>query len=263
MLTDMEIQTEREHYVVMRNELINDMEYKLSRQQLLLLRYMIKQIKPEDKPEQNYTITIKAFCQIIGITDGGRNYHDIKKNLNLIDNQTRWLESVDTIERIKWFNRLRIRKKDGTIEYSFHESITEYLFNLIHSKEGYTKYHFDEIVVMDTKYGIRLYEFVREHLNAGHRYVNIPIEDLKGILGGTNYKTFKDFRRNILDKAIAEVNQYSIISVKGEGKPKKGERVYSYVRFEIESTLTNGDNEEFWYRSDNMSMKLTGKPVMY
>jgi plasmid replication initiation protein len=244
MLNELELRQEREHFVVMRNELIDSMEYKLNKQQIILLRYMIKQIQPDDAPDKLYTMTIKAFCQIIGADAGGSQYRNIKKTFWTIDNQVRWIEDNESIIRVKWLDELKIKKHTGMIEYSFHKSIAPYLFDLINSNEPHTRYMFEDAVVFETKYGVRLYEFIREHFNAGHKFVNINIEHIKKILGGSNYALFKDFRRNILDKAIEEVNTYSFINVKGEGKARKGERAFSYVRFELD----NVEGDEYWVR---------------
>lgn len=40
------------------------------------------------------------------------------------------------------------------------------------------------------------------------------IDDLKELLMAENYVNFKDFRRRILEPAIAEINEYTELSVK-------------------------------------------------
>lgn len=253
------IQLEREHFIYMRNELIDRMEYKLNKQHLLLLRYLIKNIQKNDAADKLYSITISNFCKVMNIKPSGYNYGSVKKAFGIIDNETQWIESDEDVTRVKWFDELKIKKKTGTIVYSFHKSIAPYLFDLVNSEDGYTKYKYDDIIVMDTKYGVRLYEFLREHHNQQHKVVNISLDTIKTILGGKNYKTYKDFRRFVLDKAIDEVNKYSFIRVSGEGRARKGERAFSYVRFILDEV--EYDSVEYWVTDEIQRNKL-GLPTL-
>lgn len=232
-MSELNIIKEREHKVVMANTVINDMEYNLSKHYLLLLRYMISQIKPDDKPDKVYTIKIKDFLTVCGIdeTNGGNYTRIIKKAYQDIQSKVKWIKTDNGVYAVQWFADFGIRQR--TIEYVFHRRIAPYLFDLVHYKEGYTQYMFEDAIVMDSKYGIRLYEFIKEHHNMGRHYVSIELEKLKSILNGANYKLYNDFNRFILKKAVNEINKYTNIEVSYKGEKAKGSRAITSILFII------------------------------
>lgn len=250
----LQAQIEREHYVYMRNELINDMEYHLTRQQLLLLRYMIKQIKKTDTPDTVYTISIRNFCKLLNIDASGQVYKDIKKTFYRIASQVKWIETNDEINMVQWFSKITIKKKLGTIEYRFHEAITPYLFELMDSN-GYTKYLFEDAVVIETKHGIRLYEFLREHYNANRKYIRVSIDYLMQLIAGdTNYKEFKYFNRDVLKKAVEEINRCQYFNVTYRCMTSTGSRAFTHIRFtfvDIEE-----DSIEYYIISDERNKRM-------
>lgn len=259
-MTNEERMVELKHSVVMANTLINDMEYHLNRQQLLLLRYMIKQIKPEDKPEQIYTIDIQDFCKIVGMNSvGGNQYKAIRDTFRKIDNQTKWIDTPEGDEiRIKWLNVLRIKKNTGRIEFSFSTDISPYLFDLIHSEYGYTNYLYDEAVVLESIYGVRLFEFIKQHFNMGRQIVRISIDDLKAILHSPKYDRYADFNRFILNKAVQEINDYTFISLRYKPLKAKGSRSYTSIEFELNRVADTNDS---YRRNNNINFALMGEDL--
>ena len=243
--------------VVMANTIINDLEYNLTKHYLLLLRYMISKIKPEDKPNKRYSISIKEFFQLCGIDEknGGNYTRIVKKAYETIQSNVRWVESKGDKYAVQWFADFVIRK-NRTIEYEFHRRIAPYLFDLVHYKEGYTGYIFDDATVLETKYGVRLYEWVRECKNMGLKYRTISLDELKSIVGGKNYSLYNDFNRFILKKAVAEINATIDIKLTYEKVIPKGSKSVSAVLFRF-GDIT--DAEEMEARQENRRIFLLGE----
>lgn len=95
----------------------------------------------------------------------------------------------------------------------------------------FTKYHIDQVSKFKSKYSIRLYELIIKW-KSQKKTEKFEINNFKEMLGVTNeYKQMSDFKINVLDKAVKEINAHSDITVKYE-QFKKG-RVISDFQFKI------------------------------
>ena len=231
-----ELEQRRKYRVVMANTVINDMSYKLSLQQLKVLRYMISQIQPTDSPNKLYTMSVKEYCDVCGIDgDSGKNSRDIKSSFDAIDRQVQWIRIPNTRKnvRVRWFNRLIVSEGSGIIEYSWHEDIIEFLFDLVHSGKPYTNYMQEENSVMESRYAFRLFELMKEYHNLKRKVVVFPIDLLKQQLDAEKYERYPDFRRFVLDVAVKEINRYADFNIAYEGQKIKS-RAITHISFSIE-----------------------------
>lgn len=82
-------------------------------------------------------------------------------------------------------------------------------------EQQFTKYHLDQVSDFKSKYSTRLYELIIKWLNKGVTEL-YEINDLRSRLGiGVNeYSTMSNFKTNVLDKAITEINKHTRIAVK-------------------------------------------------
>lgn len=242
--TDPEIQRLRNYKVVIANTIINDMECNLSRHYLLLLRYMISQIKPDDMPDKVYSIDLKEFMQVCNINEknGGNYTRIIKRAYQEIQSKVKWIQSETEGEyAVQWFSDFCIDKR--TVSFSFHKRITPYLFDLVHYRNGYTHYRFEDALAIPSNHGILLYEFIKQYYNLKKTHVRIGVSELRCIMGAGNYKMFNDFRRFILERALTEINTYSYIKVEYTPVKAQGSRAYTTIEFRI--SKPNKEEEEF------------------
>ena len=177
---------ERNHYIAKQNDLIQRSRYEMTSQQQKVLLYFISKIKPEDKPDQLYTLTISDICQVCGFrTDGGYYFESIKQDLTAIDKVFAWIKTREGGEiRFRWFNVLFIHPGSSAVSLSFHSSVQPYLFNL---HEQYTQYSFVNILGLKSKYAIRLYEFISS-VNR-ERAVVVPLAEFRERMGIPNEGT--------------------------------------------------------------------------
>lgn len=204
----------REYYVVKANDLIREGRYNLTTQQQKIVLFAISKIKKNDDPRQLYEIPIDEVCAAcdLDIDAGGFYYRSIKNDLHKLTNRL-WVQFPDNSEgTISWLSDAYIIPLSGTVQVRFHEKLWPYLFDL---QEKYTQYHLSEVLVFKNKYAIRLFEILRSYftqaeLDAGiEREIIIPVEHLRNQLCITAYPAFGEFERNVIRKALDEINQYS------------------------------------------------------
>ncbi|MBF0336144.1 MAG: replication initiation protein [Alphaproteobacteria bacterium] len=93
---------------------------------------------------------------------------------------------------------------DDEIEFQFDDQIRKALAASNH----YTVLYKKIMLSFDSKYALRLYEIGSRQVRIGHSLIqSVPeLRELFGVPEGT-FKGWNDFRRFVLDKAFAEVNQ--------------------------------------------------------
>lgn len=229
---------QRGYVVVKANNIIQKSHFSLTAQQQKALLTMISKIKPDDKPEQHYTFSIKEFCLMCNIEcDSGKNYDNVKRSLYSIDKQVMWIKEPDKKKqtRLRWLDKLYINEGSGNIEFTFHSDMFPYLLNL---REQYTQYNLVSILPMRSKYAIRLYELLKSYEGAhvipltDVNMVSFTIEDVKKRLDAERYEN-KEIRRRVLEASVKEINNYTDLQVSYEMK-KVNSRSFNVVSFTFE-----------------------------
>ena len=213
-----EIQRQRERKVYKSDILVNA-RYTLSVPEQRLILYAISLIKKDDTPNTFYTIDLKDFCNICGIS--GDSYTYSKRLLDGLYLK-RWYAKItpndpDEETSLSWFNKVKITR-GKTIKLRFDDDIFPFIKDLLEryqeTGQGYTSYMLQSVLPMKSKYSIRLYEIFKSKIK-GDRYVEwfFELDDLKKILECTNYTRYPDFRRKVIEPAIEEINKFSDLLV--------------------------------------------------
>lgn len=229
------IARQQEYFVTKSNELIQKSRFSMTMQQNKIILYLISKIQPADTGKEKYKISMQEFCETCDIDyNNGKNYTDIKKAIKLLADKSVWIEQPDGKEHlVRWLNTTEIDRKSNEIEISFHEDMLPYLYDL---RARYTQYCLSNVLLMQSKYAIRLYELLKSY-QFQQQNITLPIEDLKKRLDAENYKNYSDFRRYVLEKAVAEINQYSDIKINFIPEHIYGIRSFSQVTFKISKKI--------------------------
>lgn len=203
----------REYFVCKSNELIQKGRYNLSTTQQKIVLFAISKIKKNDDPRQLYELSIEELCSVCGFNiSGGSYYQNLKMDMRKLATPV-WIQFPDNSEwTVSWFQDVGIVPLSGTVYVRFHEKIWDFLFDL---KERYTQYHLSEVLVFKNKYAIRLFEILRSYFtqdeldNGVDKDIKISLEHLRNQLCITAYPEWKEFNRNVLKKAVDEINLYT------------------------------------------------------
>ena len=206
---------EQEMYVVKHNDLIKA-RYNLTTQQQKIILYAVSKIKYNDKPGKWYEISIEDLCNACGLImdDTGYYYKSIKEDLKKLTDRL-WIKLPNKTEMtVSWISDAEIIPLSGTVHIKFHEKLEEYLFLL---SEHYTQYRLESVLVFTSKYSIRLFELLKMQIkqskieNEGEEEVRYTIAELRELLAVEGYSRWAEFKRNVIDKAVEEINEYSDI----------------------------------------------------
>lgn len=229
-MTRDEILTAQGYEVVVKNDLIQKSRYELTATQQKLLLFMISKITPYDEAGMEYRTTIAEFCEVCNLNrDGGRYNAYVREALVVLKSKVFIIPIGERKEAfVNWFRDCEVDYDTGEILYTFSKHLLPYLYEL---NSYFTSFPLEYILPMKKEYGIRLYELLKSLYPKKLKYT-ITIEELRKRLGCEKcYPAYKDFRINVIEPAIEEINAYTDIIVKAE--PIKRGRSYAEYVFTI------------------------------
>ena len=230
ILTDAEYwENERNHLVVKHNSLIQKTRYSLTTQQQKVLLYTISKIQPGDDDFKEYVFELKDLCVVFGIEQHGTTYENFKDNIRKLADASFWLKQQDGTEiLVRWYDAVIIPPFSTKVKLVFNKYLKPYLLELAGQ---FTSYQLSNTLLMKSKYSIRIYEILKSYEAIG--MYKTEIEAFKEILDcAGDYKIIGDFRRRVLDVAMAEINEYSDLQV--EYILLRTNRAYTHLMFMIE-----------------------------
>lgn len=218
---------ERQYNVVKSNDMIRNTRYDLSSAEQKIILRLIQMIQPNDTDFKMYKFDIKEFCQICNIDfQSGANHTYIKNALKGLHDKSFWLREDKREILCSWISTAIISDGSGIIEIELHKHLKPYLLEL---KKNFTEYSYSYILTMKSKYSIRMYELLKSYNFM--TTVTIGIEDLKKTLCIESYNRFYDFKKNVIDIAIAEIN--NVADIKVAYNINKTRRLPVSITFEI------------------------------
>ena len=211
----------------------------LTRLESTVLAWLISKIKPYDKPSTRYTVDCDELLSVMCWTD--MRYCSVKDAMQNLTKATWWLIGSRTknqgyivCEEVSYEPRL--------IHVWFLPSTHRYLFQLnqryatkekpLRAKAYSTSYPLAYHTVMPHRYSVRIYEFLRSHINKSTWIVEFGTGsnlDIQHILGQwhtdngtdfslpTSWKNWGTFKRDVLDPAQKDLDTYADITFTYKG----------------------------------------------
>jgi plasmid replication initiation protein len=226
--------------VVKSNDLVQQTRYNLSLQEQKIILFVISKIKPTDEAFKEYVFDIKELCDICGITHDKTNFAYIKKSLQSIRDKSFWVKIDDRETVCSWILKPNLYPKSSVVGVILDEDLKPFLLQL---REHFTSYELGCVLVMQSKYSIRLYEILKSY--AYLEEIELSLVKIREQMMITKYEKYQDFRRNVLEKAIDEINTYTDLNV--SFTPVRQSRVIVGLRFCIR---TKSSVEQFVARMD-------------
>lgn len=223
-----DIKAARSRDVYKANDLVQRRRFELSAMEQKIIAYMVSLIKEEHKEFKYVDAAITDLCVLMGIDEtSGKNMKALKTAIRKLASKAEWVEVDRDGERcetlVRWIEKPTIHYKSGFVRIKLDEDLKPYLIGL---ENRYTVYELENILGMKSKYGIRLFELCKSYQSQG--FFEMKLTELKEVLCAENYVKWAEFKRNVLDMAISEINRLSDTYV--YWKPRiKGRSTYSVV----------------------------------
>lgn len=221
-----------EKYVVKDNALIDAcFDLSLAEYRILLLAMVVAR---EQDPLSVFTpieITGLGYAQQFDL-DRSTAYESLAEASKTLLKRTYSYKDTyrgkEAISDVHWLTQATYVPTTGVVVLYFTQQTISLISRL---EDHFTKYHIDQVSKFKSKYSIRLYEIVIKWLDnkKTQKYALDEFREKMGI--SSEYKQMSDFKINVLDKALKEINEHSDITLKYE-QFKKG-RVITDFQFKI------------------------------
>lgn len=212
--------------VVKSNDLI-EARYELSLNEQKIMLYSVSKIDRENDNFNTINVSVKKFFQLLDTST--ERYTELREIVRTLRGKEIIIDTPQGEIITGWLSSIEYKQDTGTIDLEFSQKLLPYLLQL---KERFTRYQLRNILYLKSKYGIRLYELMKQYQTIGMR--EFKLEELKYILFiEGQYKRIYDLERFVLKPAIKEINKYTDINLSYE-KNKTGRNITS-ILFKIES----------------------------
>jgi plasmid replication initiation protein len=189
--------------VVKDNTLLRKAQTDLTRNERKLINYLISLIKPDDEYFKEFYIKISEFAALIG-TESTHIYREFREMADDLENKSFWYKFPNgEVGKIHWVMKPKYHEKKGYMKLRLDPDMRDYLIGL---QNNFTEYELYNILALNTKYSITVYELLKSYQYKKEK--DIDIEELKELLGATTstYKNYKNFRIKVLEPTIDDIN---------------------------------------------------------
>lgn len=145
-------------------------------------------------------------------------------------------KGVDAVTTSRWVNEITYTPDTGMVVIYLNKNVIRMITRL---EIQFTKYFLDQMAVLKSQYSIRFYELFSRYLPLG-KSKKFELQELRKLLGisETEYKSVAYLKRDVIDKALNEINQKTDLTASYE-QFKDGRKV-SHILFRMkQKTIKN------------------------
>ena len=250
--------------VVKDNSLI-DASFNLSLVEQRLMLLAIVEARELDKLTPDTPIEVKATAYRDQYkTDESNAYSQLadatkqlfNRQFSYIDN----FKGEDCITVARWVNRASYLNDRGTVVLYMSSEVISMISRL---EANFTQYLLEQVSDFKSKYSIRLYELLIKYRDIGVSK-KFDIEELRSKLGleNTEYKAMCDFKRDVLDKAVKEINKSDKADIQIKYEQFKEGRKVSHILFKFVKKKEKKPKESADKNTIDMFNGMTVKQIM-
>lgn len=132
----------------------------------------------------------------------------------LFERRFTFINERDNPVKSRWVSQVEYIKAEGAIEIMLTPAVVEEITRIDGNKNIFTKYMLGQTAVLNSLYSLRLYELLAQW-RLGKKTPIFELEIFRGQLGleDNQYKRMSDFKRRVLDYAVAEINDKTDLKV--------------------------------------------------
>lgn len=229
--------------------------------ELKILDTYLSRINSHDPNNHTVTFTKAEYEQLMGLEKC--NLNSLKKHTKSMLGKVVELPMPDGYAQFTLFTKA-VCKLDKynqrIIELSCSEEAKKVFFNI--EKLGYLQYELKNILSLSSKYSFLLYLYLRKERYRADWVISLQKlrDEIFDIKGNEYYINFKYFKRDILDKALKEINKKTDISF--EYKTEKTGRRVTGIRFIlVKENVLDADVNQL--SLDDLSEEQNEKEINY
>ena len=229
-----------EEWIVLQNRLLNAISnLDLNERRLIMfLSPFVRKEVDKDPHQQTFIVRVKDFQDEYGIKSKAY-YQELENICNSLQHKTYefWNFSANkkykSKVKVTWITKGDYKNKQGEVHIDLHKDVIEML-TVFDKTNPFTKYERQMIIKLGC-YGIILFELISSCLYQKDKSKTYTIEYLREKFNCVDsYPIISEFKRNVLDKAITDIEKHTPIRITYT-QNKKG-RVVTEIVFSFKDT---------------------------
>ncbi len=225
--------TEKQVVVVKSNKLI-EASYRLDLIEQRIILYAIVEARETQQGLSDGFVTLEAkrFAAMFEM-DESNTYGQLKEAMDTLFGRHIVVHDIHPesgfarVSKVRWISTASYIDGAGAVQLRFATDLLPYITRL---ETEFTSYRLEKIGRMTSVHAVRMYELLVQYLNIGKR--EFGISQLKETLGMEGrYKAIKDFKKDVLDVAVSQINEHSDIRV--SYTQRKTGRTVTHLIFDI------------------------------
>ena len=221
--------------LIVKSNHVIEASYRLTLNEQRLVLACIQKIKKGQKidPATPFVITASDFSDMFSVSLD-RAYSELQTVADRLYERSVTVYQPDPEEpalaatKTRWITAIDYIPTGGKVRLYFSSKMIPYISML---EGGFTRYNMEYIAKMNSVYGIRFYELMKSWLFGEPRKTKtVEINEIKELLalkdekGNYQYPSIKDFKLNVLNKAMEDINTHSDLTASYEDK-KTGRKI--------------------------------------
>lgn len=247
------------HKLVVKDNALIDASFNLSLVEQRIMLMAIVSSREVINLSESTPIEIRVSDYIDQFKASGNNIYKIIKDaaITLKRREFSYLDrykGLDGYSTVNWVNKATYLPNEGMIVLYFSKEVVELTSML---SEQFTRYYLHQVSKFKSKYSIRLYEILVKWISIGKtpKYETANLRSKLGV-DDNEYTTMSNFKKNVLNKALDEINIHSNLTVTCE--QYKNGRIVSGFQF-----FFNVKNSELFHLKPNDDIReLTEKQII-
>ena len=253
----------KENRLVVKDNSLIDASFNLSlvEQRIMLMAIVEARELPSLTFDTPVKVSVKSYIDAYKVV-GNNAYKQVQDAVDtLFERQFSYYDPVDD-ERYKerWIYKASYIDDKGHIVLFFTPTVISMISRLY---ANFTQYLLEEVSDFKSKYSIRLYELIAKYkgVGASNKY---GIDELRSLLGveNTEYKTMSLFKKNVLDKAVNEINKSDKADIQIKYEQFKEGRTISHILFKFIKKKETKQKESKDQNTVDMFTGLSIKQIM-
>ena len=235
-----------EEWIVLQNRLLNAISnLDLNERRLIMfLSPLVRKEVDKDPHQQTFIVRVKDFQDEYEIKSKAY-YQELENICNSLQHKTYefWNFSANkkykSKVKVTWITKGDYKSKQGEVHIDLHKDVIQML-TVFDKTNPFTKYERQMIIKLGC-YGIILFELISSCLYQKDKSKAYTIEYLREKFNCVDsYPVISEFKRNVLDKAIADIEKHTPIRI-SYTQNKKG-RVVTEIVFSFKDTSKSDKN---------------------
>lgn len=131
----------------------------------------------------------------------------------LFDRRFTFVNERQNEVKSRWISQVEYHKGEGGISIIFTPAVVNEITRIDGYEKAFTKYLLKQTATLNSVYSVRLYELLKQWLQAKKASFELELLRSQLGLGVSDYKRMSDFKKRVLDLAVDEINKKTDLKI--------------------------------------------------